>query len=60
MHLFDVYVAVNKDLEREIEEEKQTGVPSATDQKAKEVFCLMEEGKIDAFLVSSILLLPVL
>jgi arginyl-tRNA synthetase len=41
MHLFDVYVAVNADLEKE----KAAGlVPQPTDQKAKEIFRLMEDG----------------
>lgn len=40
MHLFDVYVKVNRDAALE----KERGEPEITDQKAREVFLKMESG----------------
>ena len=41
MHLFHVYVQVNKDAAQE----KETGVPEVTNEKAKAIFKAMEDGK---------------
>jgi arginyl-tRNA synthetase len=41
-HLFDIYVAVNKDDKRE----EESGEQRVTKQRAKEVFRLMEEGTL--------------
>jgi arginyl-tRNA synthetase len=41
MHLFDVYVRINRDLTEEVE----TGGPQPTDELAREVFRKMESGK---------------
>lgn len=40
MHLFDVYVKVNRDALME----KERGEPQVTDEKARDVFRKMEEG----------------
>lgn len=42
MHLFDVYVKVNRDASSE----KERGEAEVTDQKAREVFRKMESGAL--------------
>ncbi|KAG6909108.1 hypothetical protein DXG01_001982 [Tephrocybe rancida] len=42
MHLFSIYVAINKDVTPETE--ANPGRPSPTNEQAKQVFCKMEDG----------------